>query len=65
MKNYDLVLRGTLLGLISVAMLQTNQQLLDTLNGPIGVPLICIEFIAALWLVNFLVDKVEIKRKKR
>ncbi|MCC7289406.1 hypothetical protein IT414_03390 [bacterium] len=63
-KNYDLILRGVLLGLFSVAMAHTNQQLLDTFSGPVGVPLICIEYIAALWLVGWLVDKVEYKRKK-
>ena len=65
MKNYDLVLRGTLLGLFTVAGTHTNQLLLDALGGPLGAPIICAEYIAALWLVNFLVDKVELKRKKR
>lgn len=64
-KNYDLILRGILVGLFSVSMMHTNQQIFDVLGGPIGIPLICLEYIAVLWLVDWIVGKVELGRKRK
>lgn len=64
-KNYDLILRGVLVGLFSVSMMHTNQQILDVLGGPIGIPLICLEYILALWLVDWIVGKVELTKKRK